>query len=45
MFICFIRGKIQEIKTIGTDFKKFEKFRDAIFFFYGGLSLYPHKTW
>lgn len=37
-----LNGKIQEIKTIGRGYRKFENFRSAILFFNGGLDLYPH---
>ena len=40
-----LNGKIQEIKTIGRGYRKFENFRNAILFFNGGLSLYPLKKW
>jgi len=38
-----LNGKIQEIKTCGRGYRKFENFRNAILFFHGGLSLYPLK--
>lgn len=38
-----LNGKIQELKTVGKGYRKFENFRSAILFFYGGLSLYPLK--
>lgn len=37
-----LNGKIQEIKTIGRGYRKFENFRSAILFFNGGLDLYPY---
>lgn len=39
-----LNGKIQEIKTIGKGYRKFENFRSVILFFNGGLNLYPHQT-
>ncbi len=39
-----MNGKIQEIKTIGRGYRKFENFRVAILFFCGGLDLKPHKA-
>lgn len=36
-----LNGKIQELKTVGKGYKRFENFRSAILFFHGGLSLYP----
>ncbi len=39
-----MNGKIQEIKTIGRGYRRFENFRVAILFFCGGLDLYPHKS-
>ena len=36
-----INGKIQEVKTIGRGYRRFENFRSAILFFHGGLNLYP----
>jgi len=38
-----MNGKIQEIKTIGRGYRRFENFRVAILFFCGGLSLYPQR--
>jgi transposase len=38
-----LNGKIQELKTIGKGYRRFENFRSAILFFHGGLSLYPLK--
>ena len=38
-----LNGKIQEVKTSGRGYRKFENFRSAILFFHGGLSLYPLK--
>lgn len=38
-----LNGKIQEIKSCGRGYRKFENFRNAILFFHGGLSLYPLK--
>jgi len=37
----WLNGKIQEIKTIGRGFRKFNNFRIAILFFLGKLKLYP----
>ncbi len=39
-----INGKIQEVKTIGRGYRKFENFRSAILFFCGGLDLYPQHS-
>jgi len=39
-----LNGKIQEIKTIGRGYRKYENFRSAILFFNGGLSLHPLQT-
>lgn len=36
-----LNGKIQEVKTCGRGYRKFENFRNAILFFHGGLNLYP----
>ena len=36
-----LNGKIQEVKSTGRGYRKFENFRSAILFFHGGLSLYP----
>lgn len=36
-----LNGKIQELKTVGKGYRKFDNFRSAILFFYGGLNLYP----
>lgn len=38
-----LNGKIQELKTIGRGYRKFENFRSAILFFYGELNLLPQK--
>ena len=38
-----LNGKIQEIKTSGRGYRRFENFRSAILFFHGGLNLYPLK--
>jgi len=38
-----LNGKIQEVKASARGYRKFEKFRNAILFFHGGLSLYPLK--
>ncbi len=38
-----LNGKIQEIKTCGRGYRKFENFRNAILFFNGGLNLYPRN--
>jgi len=38
-----LNGKIQELKTAARGYRTFEKFRSAILFFNGGLSLYPLK--
>lgn len=40
----WLNGKIQEIKTIGRGFRKFENFRTAILFFLGKLNLYPQTS-
>ncbi len=39
-----IIGKIQEVKTIGRGYRRFENFRLAILFFCGGLELYPQYS-
>ncbi len=39
-----INGKIQEVKTIGRGYRRFENFRVAILFFCGGLDLYPQHS-
>ncbi len=39
-----INGKIQEVKTIGRGYRRFENFRVAILFFCGGLELYPQYS-
>ncbi len=36
-----LNGKIQEVKTCGRGYRKFDNFRSAILFFHGGLYLYP----
>ena len=36
-----LNGKIQEVKTCGRGYRRFENFRNAILFFHGGLYLYP----
>ena len=38
-----INGKIQEVKTVGRGYRRFENFRSAILFFCGGLDLYPQQ--
>jgi len=38
-----LNGKIQELKTIGKGYWKFENFKSAILFFHGGLNLYSLK--
>jgi len=38
-----LNGKLQEIKLTARGYRTFEKFKSAILFFHGGLSLYPHK--
>lgn len=38
-----LNGKIQELKTIGKGYRRFENFRNAVLFFNGGLNLYPLK--
>jgi len=38
-----LNGKIQEVKSCGRGYRKFENFRNAILFFHGGLFLYPLK--
>lgn len=40
-----LNGKIQELKTVGKGYRRFENFRSAILFFHGGLSLYPLNSW
>lgn len=40
-----LNGKIQELKTIGKGYRKFENFRSAILFFHGNLNLYPQLSW
>jgi transposase len=40
----WLNGKIQEIKTIGRGFRRFENFRIAILFFLGKLQLYPQES-
>lgn len=40
-----LNGKIQELKTIGKGYRKFENFRSAILFFHGQLNLYPQHSW
>jgi len=40
----WLNGKIQEIKTIGRGFRKFENFRIAILFFLGKLNLFPQTS-
>jgi len=37
-----MNGKIQEIKTVGRGYRRFENFRVAILFFCGKLDLQPH---
>lgn len=39
-----INGKIQEVKTVGRGYRRFENFRVAILFFCGGLDLYPQHS-
>ncbi len=39
-----MNGKIQEVKTVGRGYRKFENFRSAILFFCGGLALYPQQS-
>lgn len=39
-----INGKIQEVKTIGRGYRKFENFRSVILFFCGDLDLYPQHS-
>ncbi|HOF16292.1 MAG TPA: ISL3 family transposase [Bacteroidales bacterium] len=36
-----LNGKIQEVKACARGYRRFENFRSAILFFYGGLYLYP----
>ena len=36
-----LNGKIQELKLIGRDYRRFENLRSAILFFHGELNLYP----
>ena len=40
-----INGKIQEVKTIGRGYRRFENFRIVILFFCRGLDLYLHDSW
>nr|WP_258464152.1 transposase [Caldithrix abyssi] len=40
----WLNGKIQEIKTVGRGFRKFENFRIAILFFLGKLDLFPQES-
>jgi transposase len=40
-----LNGKIQELKTVGKGYGKFENFRSAIIFFHGHLNLYPQYSW
>ena len=37
-----LKGKIQELKTVGRGYRTFTNFTSAILFFNGGLDLYPH---
>lgn len=37
-------GKIQEVKTVGRGYRKFNNFRSAILFFHGGLELHPQYS-
>ncbi|MCY4205266.1 MAG: transposase, partial [Bacteroidetes bacterium] len=39
-----MNGKIQEVKTVGRGYRKFENFRSAILFFCGDLALYPQQS-
>ena len=39
-----MNGRIQEIKTVGRGYRKFENFRIAILFLCGGLDLKPYKN-
>lgn len=39
-----LNGKIQELKTVGRGYRRFENFRSAILFFHGQLDLYPQKS-
>ncbi|VAW28744.1 hypothetical protein MNBD_BACTEROID06-607, partial [hydrothermal vent metagenome] len=39
-----LNGKLQEIKLTARGYRTFEKFKSAILFFHGGLSLYPQQS-
>jgi|TARA_B110000967_G_C18665807_1_gene450467 hypothetical protein len=39
-----LNGKIQIIKTLGSRYRKFANFRSTIFFFNGGLNVYPRTV-
>ncbi|MCP4460486.1 MAG: ISL3 family transposase [Cytophagales bacterium] len=39
-----LNGKLQEIKLTVRGYRTFERFKSALLFFHGGLSLYPLKT-
>jgi transposase len=39
-----LNGKIQELKTVGRGYRKFENFRSAVLFFNGGLNLNPQQN-
>lgn len=38
-----LNGKIQLLKTVAREYRKFENFRTAILFFYGKLDMLPFK--
>ncbi len=38
-----LNGKIQELKTVGRGYRKFDNFRSAVLFFNGGLNLNPQQ--
>ena len=40
-----MNGKIQEVKTVGRGYRKFENFRSAILFFCGGLACLVINTY
>lgn len=38
-----LNGKIQELKSVGKGYRRYENFRSAILFFNGKLNLYPQQ--
>ena len=38
-----LNGKIQEIKTVGRGYTEHSKILEVLYYFHGGLNLYPHK--